>query len=120
MELRVVLLLLLAGFLSGCALGVSHPRALKPVTGFAPLASDPRVWVEPGFEAYGERVAQALPEAIIRHEQRELLEDAARYRWIRDNRHAQVVAIRSAIAFSGLDHEFDDDIDRLRGRSAAT
>jgi hypothetical protein len=63
---------------------------------------------------------QALPEAIIRHEQRELLEDAARYRWIRDNRHAQVVAIRSAIAFSGYDHEFDDEIDRLRGRRAST
>jgi hypothetical protein len=68
MGLRVALLLLVAGILSGCALGVSHPRALKPVTGFAPLASDPRVWVEPGFEAYGERVAQALPEAIARVE----------------------------------------------------
>jgi len=65
---RIVLLLLAAWVLSGCALGVSHPRALKPVTGFVPLASDPRVWVEPGFEAYGERVAQALPEAIARVE----------------------------------------------------
>lgn len=59
---------------------------------------------------------QALPEAIIRHEHHELLEDAARYRWIRENRHLQVVAIRAAVAFSGTDHEFDDDIDRLRGR----
>jgi len=65
---RIVLLLLAAWILSGCALGVSHPRALKPVTGFVPLASDPRVWVEPGFEAYGERVAEALPEAIARVE----------------------------------------------------
>jgi len=65
---RIVLLLLAAWVLSGCALGVSHPRALKPVTGFVPLASDPRVWVEPGFEAYGERVAEALPEAIARVE----------------------------------------------------
>lgn len=68
MGLRVALLLLVAWVLSGCALGVSHPRALQPVSGFAPLASDPRVWVEPGFEAYGERVAQALPEAIARVE----------------------------------------------------
>ena len=65
---RIVLLLLAAWVLSGCALGVSHPRALKPVTGFAPLASDPRVWVEPGFEDFGERVSNALPEAISRVE----------------------------------------------------
>jgi hypothetical protein len=50
--------------LSGCALTVSDPRALAPIDGFVPLASDPRVQVEPGFEAYGERVAAALPEAI--------------------------------------------------------
>jgi len=50
--------------LSGCALTVSDPRALKSMDSFAPLASDPRVWVEPGYEAYGERVAEALPAAI--------------------------------------------------------
>ena len=50
--------------LSGCALTVSDPRALKPMDSFAPLASDSRVWVEPGYEAYGERVAEALPAAI--------------------------------------------------------
>ncbi len=50
--------------LSGCALTVSHPRALHPLENFAPLAADARVWVEPGFEAYGERVARALPQAI--------------------------------------------------------
>lgn len=50
--------------LSGCALTVSDPRALKPMDSFVPLASDSRVWVEPGYEDYGERVAEALPAAI--------------------------------------------------------
>ncbi len=50
--------------LSGCALTVSDPRALKPMDSFVPLASDARVWVEPGYEDYGERVAEALPAAI--------------------------------------------------------
>jgi hypothetical protein len=68
MTRRVALLLFAAWILSGCALGVSHPRALQPVEGFVPLAGDARVWVEPGYEAYGERVAQALPEAIARVE----------------------------------------------------
>lgn len=54
--------------LQGCALTVSDPRALTPLDGFAPLAGDPRVWVEPGFEAYGARVAAALPDAIARVE----------------------------------------------------
>jgi hypothetical protein len=54
--------------LQGCALTVSHPRALTPIDSFAPLAGDPRVWVEPGFEAYGARVAAALPDAIARVE----------------------------------------------------
>lgn len=58
---------LLAG-LSGCALTVSDPRALKPVEGFVPLAEDRRVWVEPGHEAYGVRVAEVLPQAIARVE----------------------------------------------------
>jgi hypothetical protein len=54
--------------LSGCALTVSDPRALQPIDRFAPLASDPRVWVEPGYEAYGERVAAVLPAAIAQVE----------------------------------------------------
>lgn len=54
--------------LQGCALTVSHPRALTPLDSFAPLAGESRVWVEPGFEAYGARVAAALPDAIARVE----------------------------------------------------
>lgn len=50
--------------LQGCALTVSHPRALAPFDSFVPLASDSRVWVEPGHEAFGARVAAALPGAI--------------------------------------------------------
>lgn len=68
MGARVAALLCAAWLLSGCALGVSHPRALQPVSGFEPLASDARVWVEPGHEAYGERVSQALPAAIAQVE----------------------------------------------------
>lgn len=56
-------LLVCLAALQGCALTVSDPRALKPLASFAPMASDARVWVEPGFEEYGERVAAALPEA---------------------------------------------------------
>lgn len=55
--------------LQGCALTVSDPRALRPIDSFVPLASDARVWVEPGFEAYGERVAAVLPAAIAQVEQ---------------------------------------------------
>ena len=54
--------------LQGCALTVSNPRALLPINSFVPLASDARVWVEPGFESYGERVAATLPDAIARVE----------------------------------------------------
>ncbi|MHB1085873.1 MAG: hypothetical protein ACYCZA_13665 [Thiobacillus sp.] len=54
--------------LQGCALTVSNPRALQPIDSFVPLASDARVWVEPGHEAYGERVAAALPAAIAQVE----------------------------------------------------
>ena len=53
---------------SGCALTVSDPRALRPIDSFVPLAGDARVWVEPGHEAYGARVAEALPAAIARVE----------------------------------------------------
>lgn len=54
--------------LSGCAMTVSHPRALVPLQSFVPLPGDARVWVEPGYEAYGERVAAALPAAIAKVE----------------------------------------------------
>jgi len=54
--------------LSGCAMTVSHPRALLPLENFIPLPGDSRIQVEPGFEAYGERVARALPAAIARVE----------------------------------------------------
>ena len=53
---------------SGCALTVSDPRALRPIDSFVPLAGDARVWVEPGHEAYGTRVAAALPAAIAQVE----------------------------------------------------
>jgi len=61
-------LVALVALLQGCALTVSNPRALLPIDSFAPLASDARVWVEPGFETYGERVASALPAAIAQVE----------------------------------------------------
>mgnify|MGYP006909075593 CR=1 FL=1 len=54
--------------LQGCALTVSTPRALQPIDGFVPLAGDARVWVEPGYEAFGERVSAALPAAIAKVE----------------------------------------------------
>jgi hypothetical protein len=51
--------------------------------------------------------------AIVAHEHRELLDDAARYRWIREHRPTdQILAV---LAFSGTDAEMDDDIDELRG-----
>lgn len=66
--MRIVFVLLLAGLLGGCALTVSDPRALRPIEGFVPLAGDARVWVEPGYEAYGARVAAELPRAIAQVE----------------------------------------------------
>jgi hypothetical protein len=66
--MRIWALVAVLASLQGCALTVSHPRALKPVDGFVPLAADARVWVEPGYEAYGARVAEALPTAIARVE----------------------------------------------------
>ncbi len=50
--------------LQGCALTVSDPRALVPLDSFVQSHSDPRVWVEPGYEDYGARVAAVLPAAI--------------------------------------------------------
>lgn len=61
-------LFFLVVLLQGCALTVSNPRALLPIDSFVPLASDARVWVEPGYDAYGERVASALPVAIAQVE----------------------------------------------------
>jgi hypothetical protein len=49
---------------AGCAMTVSHPRARLPLENFVPLPVDSRIQVESGFEAYGERVARALPQAI--------------------------------------------------------
>jgi hypothetical protein len=61
---RLWCLAVLLATLQGCALTVSHPRALAPLDAFVPLEADERVWVEPGYEDYGERVAEALPAAI--------------------------------------------------------
>jgi hypothetical protein len=66
--MRAWLLAAVLAALQGCALTVSDPRALKPIDSFVPLASDQRVWVEPGHEAFGARVAAALPAAIARVE----------------------------------------------------
>lgn len=66
--MRFWLTLAVLTLLSGCALTVSDPRALRPIDSFAPLAGDTRVWIEPGFEAYGARVAAALPAAVARVE----------------------------------------------------
>lgn len=54
--------------LQGCAMAVSHPRALQPMQDFAPLPEDKRVWIEPGAEDYGRRVSQKLDAAIVRVE----------------------------------------------------
>lgn len=62
--LQGLLLMAVSMLIAGCGLTASHPRALLPLENFVPLASDPRVRVEPGFEAYGARVAEALPQAI--------------------------------------------------------
>jgi len=66
--LQTVLLTAVCMLLASCALTVSDPRALLPVDDFVPLASDPRIQVEPGYEAYGERVAQVLPQAMAQVE----------------------------------------------------
>lgn len=66
--MRVWLLAVALATLQGCALTVSDPRALRPIDSFAPLTADERVWVEPGYEAYGARVAEVMPAAIARVE----------------------------------------------------
>lgn len=50
--------------LSGCAALTKAPAP----DGFVPLPGEARVWVEPGYEAYGARVATALPAAVARVE----------------------------------------------------
>lgn len=66
--MRLWLWVVMAMVLQGCALTVSDPRALEPIDHFVPLANDDRVWIEPGHDAYGMRVAAALPGAIARVE----------------------------------------------------
>lgn len=62
--MKLIPVLLLGGLLSGCALTVSSPRALIPFEGFAALAGDGHVMVEPGYETYGARIAKLMPAAI--------------------------------------------------------
>jgi len=78
--MKLVWAVLLSALLSGCALTVSDPRALLPIEGFEPLAADPRVWHEPGYEAYAARVAAALPDAIAQVERAHFLRFAHRPR----------------------------------------
>jgi hypothetical protein len=66
--MRAWLIIVALALLPGCALTVSDPRALRPLDSFVQLPGDPRVWVEPGYEAYGARVAAALPAAIAKVE----------------------------------------------------
>ncbi|MHB1076353.1 hypothetical protein [Thiobacillus sp.] len=66
--MKWLLVALLLATMQGCALTVSNSRALQPIDDFVQLASDARVWVEPGYEAYGERVSAALPAAIAKVE----------------------------------------------------
>jgi hypothetical protein len=70
LAIRRLSVVLLAGalILHGCALGMSHPRAQLSIEGFVPLAQNPQIWVEPGYEAYGARVAAVLPAAIAQVE----------------------------------------------------
>lgn len=64
--------LVLSAFASGCAsviedprqLLVSDPRALQPMDGFNKLSLDSRIWIEPGAEDYGKRVAELLDTSI--------------------------------------------------------
>jgi hypothetical protein len=68
-ELRGLLLLLLAALLlSGCAGLAGDPRAMRPMQDFTPMQEDGRVWVEPGAEDYGRRVSHELDAAIARVE----------------------------------------------------
>lgn len=67
---RWVILILLAVLLSPLLILIL-PRArtaARLVSGFEPLAADPRVWYEPGAEEYASQLAEALPEAVRRVE----------------------------------------------------
>ncbi|MHB1091497.1 hypothetical protein [Thiobacillus sp.] len=64
MKILLMVAILLAT-MQGCALTVSN---LQPIDGFVPLTDDARVWVEPGYEAFGERVSAVLPAAIAKVE----------------------------------------------------
>ncbi len=66
--MKWLLVAIVLATMQGCALTVSNPRALQPLDSFVPLADDARVRVEPGYEAYGERVSAALPAAIAKVE----------------------------------------------------
>ncbi len=66
--MRLLLFAAVVAVLQGCALGVSDPRAHVPLEHFVQSQSDPRVWVESGYEDYAARVAAVLPEAIARVE----------------------------------------------------
>lgn len=66
-EARAFLALALCGWLlAGCA---TVDRIPDPQTlGFIPLATDTRVWLEPGAESYAERVSAYLDQAVLRVE----------------------------------------------------
>lgn len=66
--MKWLMVAMLLATMQGCALTVSNSRALQPIDSFEQLADDARVWVEPGYEAYGERVSAALPAAIAKVE----------------------------------------------------
>jgi hypothetical protein len=66
-EPRVCLALALCGWLlTSCATAQRHPDG--QALGFVPLATDARVWLEPGAEAYAERVSAYLDQAVSRVE----------------------------------------------------
>ena len=76
---------------------------------------------EPAFNAACDACAVAVlalqhqvQAAIVAHEHQELREDAARYRWLREHRHSEVVRIRAALSFSGTEDEMDHDVDQAR------
>ncbi len=67
---RLLLVILLIVLLSPLLLLLSSKAraALRLVSGFEQLESDPRFWYEPGAEGLAERLAEVLPEAIRRVE----------------------------------------------------
>lgn len=66
-EARGLLALALwGGLLAGCATVDGNPD--PQVLGFVPLATDARIWLEPGAQSYAERVSAHLDPAILRVE----------------------------------------------------